>query len=1625
VLLTIGYNDNCVGDLSTGANDESLMTNIIDVVDFGTSKVTNTIPINPPILLHRGDPDVPIVNVSTGPFAGAAYLLTVPLNATKEVHSSISHGVDTNSVCNPGGDVGGIGSAQLTVIRPAITVTKRCLTAVNPNGSAAGVVVTYSGTVSNSGDAPLTSIVVVNNQPAPNTTVFTAATLAVGASVTFTNSYTNTATVCGPFTDTLTSTAVDAIQCPVTSSSTDTCTITYAPCISVTKNCDTVVIGSPNTVSGVVSNCGNITLTNISISDNIYGSVATFASLAPGASQSYSKVVTNTCGSFPNTVTATARDICGTQVSATASATCVVTENPCIRVTKTCDTVVVGQANLVTAVVTNCGNVPLHGITVTDNIYGSVGTIASLAVGGTATLTKSVTNTCGNFPNTVTAIGLSPCNTSVTNTSTATCVVTENPCIAVTKTCDTVKIGQANTVTAVVTNCGNVPLHGITVTDNIYGSVGTIASLAVGGTATLTKSVTNTCGSFPNTVTATGLSPCNTSVTNTSTATCSVICQPEIKVYKQVVCYAPTGCEQFSSDLTAQHSALGVRTDNPLNCPAFCYRITVTNSGSVTLSNLVITDLSVPGPNLNLSGCSFPTTLPIGGSASCVIPIVERCSNDVNVVTATAVGEISSGGAVTTTNVFSKDTNTVTVVPISIVCGIYIRTNGGTDFIKYSSCPSQPLGATYTVRIGITNNGQYALQNVILANLAGFAGCFASPTNLGSLAIGAVAIVDCQSTCTSVSSNFYSVSVRGEASTAGGHVCIYNSQGLPITTQSQCEACVLCIGQAAIKVYKQVVCYTNVCEPFNSDLTTQKTATGVRTDNPLNCPAFCYRITVTNAGSVPLSNVVITDNSVPGPNLNLASCSFPTTLAVGATAQCVLPAVTRCSNDVNVVTASGVGEIATGVTTNVSSMDTNTVVVKPISIECQLTVSTNGPGGPFYVYSSICATQTVGSNYVIRIRVTNTGQYDLQNVIVTDLLGTFSGCFSSPMSLGNLSMNQTKTNDCTFVCNSPVGIPTNYRIGVSGEASQAAGHICTYNAQGIPITATNDCNTCVVCEGVPCIKVFKGIACVICTTNGNGGVELACASATGGFNKEAYGVRSDTQDPAFCYQIMVTNCGTLSLNVTITDAKLGLINVPIGILAPNQAFTTNLVQDWHVTTTNVVIANGIASGTGASVSDTNFAIAHVRPASIACVKTVSINGGPFQHSIRVTNEIVTNISWAVTITNTGQADLESVTITDLSQNDDLPCNVNMVLPGIFPVGGSVGPIIVCSNNTGFTSCTNLSLDNDIRIVANAAAEGTNCVWDINGQNIMVQTSCDAHLDLFCIVPNACRVTGGGRQDDPNVCPADVRYVTHGGQVGAPVGNKVCTIDTTLPNYWLGNPCIHGRWTHVRHVKGGLEGNFHARFYDTLDCACLDVAFNQQTCQYGPLTVEHGICGDRSTGPLPRPAGANKIAFTGVGDWACANGRREGRACLFRVDIEDRGEPGNAHALASNGKENRVPDRYRIRIWVLSDEELAQLNGAGPDQYLLNFRNAISACNGLSYRDGGILGQCNADNTCISNDSCTRGGPATPTIMFPGGAPVRLPNIDDGGEMLHGNHQIHPAIKNCDPFNPTGPGLAKP
>ena len=79
---------------------------------------------------------------------------------------------------------------------------------------------------------------------------------------------------------------------------------------------------------------------------------------------------------------------------------------------------------------------------------------------------------------------------TVTDTDDATVRIV-HPCCTVTKTCDPpsgtpVVPGQVITYTITVTNCGDVAMTNVQVVDSLLGLVGTVASLAPGGTATLT-----------------------------------------------------------------------------------------------------------------------------------------------------------------------------------------------------------------------------------------------------------------------------------------------------------------------------------------------------------------------------------------------------------------------------------------------------------------------------------------------------------------------------------------------------------------------------------------------------------------------------------------------------------------------------------------------------------------------------------------------------------------------------------------------------------------------------------------------------------------------------------------------------------------------------------------------------------------------------------------------------------------------------------------------------------------------------------------------------------------------------------------------------------------------------------
>jgi len=158
-----------------------------------------------------------------------------------------------------------------------------------------------------------------------------------------------------------------------------------------------------------------------------------------------------------------------------------------------------------------------------------------------------------------------------------------------------------------------------------------------------------------------------------------------------VVSELPTGCES-----NWRKFAEGVRNAEGDECPTFCYRVIVENCGTEPLINVTVTD-----PDLNFSGCGFPTMLAISQSYTCIVSGVEHCVGLTNTVTAVGTGEFSG----ITTN--DMDTAAVDVKEISVVCEAAVN---GSNSVTIP-CDGQPYVITNEVEI--CNNGDLPILAVI------------------------------------------------------------------------------------------------------------------------------------------------------------------------------------------------------------------------------------------------------------------------------------------------------------------------------------------------------------------------------------------------------------------------------------------------------------------------------------------------------------------------------------------------------------------------------------------------------------------------------------------------------------------------------------------------------------------------------------------------------------------------------------------------------------------------------------------------------------------------------------------------------------------------------------------------
>jgi len=444
--------------------------------------------------------------------------------------------------------------------------------------------------------------------------------------------------------------------------------------------------------------------------------------------------------------------------------------------------------------------------------------------------------------------------------------------------------------------------------------------------------------------------------------------------------------------------------------------------------------------------------------------------------------------------------------------------------------------------------------------------------------------------------------------------------------------------------------------------------------------------------------------------------------------------------------------------------------------------------------------------------------------------------------------------------------------------------------------------------------------------------------------------------------IELMNTGTADLaNCVVTDNvfKNDPTCPPSGTPTPiTVSGVTSLTHGTMTTVTGSV--SGLTANACNTVSVTCDIVGSVDPAHPSQPKTLTATDSAICEvpSVKIEKVCVAQDANGVNqmtfkVTNTGGVALANCAITDNIFTNDPTCP---------PTGAGTPvpttPATIASLDPGAMASATGSVSG---LTGNACDE-VSVTCDVVGATGTTVTANDEQVCLAAPPPSGCRVTGGGLVDAcgpdlpggdaPTHCgdqASDALDATHGGQVGAPVG--VATAFT--PD----SACIKGEWQHVRHIKPKLYGNFHASTFDSLNCACLPCAGDP-----GSGTVTDGLCnpGDRICGPEPRRAPDNAICFSGVGDYALTNGNRAARSVVFRVDVQDHSEPGG-----TNGPP--PPDRYRLRLWFLK--------GADP-----NSADAVSLRTAVACAHAGV-----------EDVSAT------------------TPDIDDGGDLIRGNQQIHPQL----------------
>ncbi|MFJ7211273.1 hypothetical protein [Amycolatopsis sp. NPDC098790] len=604
-----------------------------------------------------------------GPGATQTYTCTANPSTTKTSQVTAT-GIDLS-----GRPVAATASATVTVLTPALTLAKDASPAV----VRAGDPVTFTITVANAGDAPLTDVAVTDDRTP-------ACAKAIGA-LPPQGRQTYTCTAPAPpddFTNTAAASGKDQLGRTVTVTD-DAVVDVIHPAVTLAAQASPAAVREGDLVTWTItaSNTGDVPLTGVTITDDQVADCAKpLGTLPPQDTRTYTCTTRAGTTGVTNKPTVTGTDPTARPVTATAEAAFVV-QHPAVAITAQVTGGPFREGDAVPLRITahNAGDVPLTGLRVTDSstpapvapratgpqaratgctqdLDGTVEPSATKAY--SCTLTAPADDVTAKIQVTATA----PVGPPVTAESTATIDVI-HPAVAITRSADpkTVRPGDTVTSAITVTNTGDSVLHDVSVADP--GAPACAKSLgSLEPRATRNYSCTQTAGEadFTAVVRVTGTDATNRPVTATAGQPVHVI-HPAITI---------------TNDATPARVRQG---------DTVTFTLVVTNTGDVPLTAVSIADSRTPACAQTIG------ILPPGASQhhSCTV----NASTDSFVSSATAEGTDPVNRQVSAT-----DDAAYTVVHPGLT--ITQDLHGGPFH------PGDPVSSTIT----ITNTGDVPLTDV-------------------------------------------------------------------------------------------------------------------------------------------------------------------------------------------------------------------------------------------------------------------------------------------------------------------------------------------------------------------------------------------------------------------------------------------------------------------------------------------------------------------------------------------------------------------------------------------------------------------------------------------------------------------------------------------------------------------------------------------------------------------------------------------------------------------------------------------------------------------------------------------------------------------------------------------------